>query len=112
VEVNFYSRFFLLVLCLITHRDVLTFNLKPCKFVAFKVIWNVTLKNSCHIVCDAVYSGECYVFGKPVDFRFNIRDLFSKDRGSIVDILEYYLVKQVTEWRLAPCVLNTEATWW
>lgn len=92
---SFYSQFFLLlVLCLITHHDVLTFTLQLCKCVTFKDILNVTLKNGCHLLCDAVYSGGCYVFGEPVDFRFNAPDLFSKDRSNIVGILEYHLVKQ------------------
>ena len=58
------------------------------------VILNDTLKNGCHVLCDAVYSGESYVFGEPVDFRFNARDLFSKDRCSIVGVREYHLMKQ------------------
>ena len=33
-------------------------------------------------------------FGEPVDFRFNARDLFSKERGSIVGVREYHLMKQ------------------
>jgi len=33
-------------------------------------------------------------FGEPVDFRFKARNLFSKDRSSIVGILDYHLMKQ------------------
>jgi hypothetical protein len=33
-------------------------------------------------------------FGEPVDFRLNASDLFFKDRGSIVGVLECHLVKQ------------------
>ena len=94
MEVSFDSRFFLLVLCLITHRYVLTFNFRLCKFVKFKIILNIALKKGCLILCDALYSGECYVYGELVDFGFNARDLFSKDRGTIVGILDYHLMKQ------------------
>jgi hypothetical protein len=33
-------------------------------------------------------------FGEPVDFIFNARDLFSKDRGTFGGSLEYRLMKQ------------------
>ena len=49
------------MLCLITQHDVLTCTFPLCKFVTFKVMLNVTLKNGCLLVRDAVYSGECNV---------------------------------------------------
>jgi hypothetical protein len=111
MEVSFDSRFFLLVLCLITRRDVLTFNCLFCKFVTFKFILNITLKN-CLLLCDAVYSGECYVLVNP-SISDSMHVIYSlKIEVTLLVFLSTTSGNSKTEWRLAPCVLNIEATWW
>jgi hypothetical protein len=80
--------------------------------VTFKFILNITLKKDCLLLCDAVYSGECYVYGEPVDFRFNVRDLFTKIEVLLLVFLSTTSLNNMADWRLAPCVLNIEATWW